>query len=143
MLPMKKPMPQVMMMRKAETPAGQDARLSSSRRGLIRAVPGLAVMLMLPMLAGCERFRHEKYTCPPNKLGLVEVVVNDDRAGAEASIIETGRDYTMAIGSITSDEMILANDEMVMIIDRNSGKMQVTAGIVTSYLRCEKSLFTM
>ena len=133
-----------MMLKKAEPSVRQTIRTPFSRRTFGKGmVKGLTVMIVPAVLAGCERFRHEKYACPSNSLGLLEVIINDDRAGAAASVSEMTRDYTMTIGSITSDEVIMANDEMVMIINRNTGYMQVTVGTIASYIRCEKTLFTM
>jgi hypothetical protein len=133
----------MMMKAKAETMISASSRPVFSKKIGKTILQGGAVILALSVLPACERFRHEKYSCPSNSIGLMEVVINEDRAGAEASIAEIGRDYTMTIGSITSDELILANDEMVMIINRNTGYMQVTVGMVAKYIRCEKSLFTM
>ena len=134
----------VMMQKKAEPLMPKAIDIPLPRRTFSKGMlKGLAAMIMPGMLAGCERFRHEKYTCPSNSIGLLEVIINDDRAGAAASVSEVTRDYTLTIGSITSDEVIMANDEMVMIINRNTGYMQVTVGTIASYIRCEKSLFTM
>jgi len=138
-------MKQQAMMRKKVDPGMRRAiDISHSRRAVGKTMlKGLAAIMAAPLLGSCERFRHEKYACPSNRLGLVEIVINDDRAGAAASIIEIGRDYTMTIGSITREQVIMANDEMVLIIDRNTGHMQVTVGTIANYIRCEKSLFTM
>jgi len=115
-----------------------------TRRNLLKTIwPGIVVFTAAPLMAGCERFRHEKYACSSNKLGLIEIIVNDDRAGASVTVTKVTGDTTMTIGNITDDEMIMANDELVLIINRNSGVMQATAGKVTSYITCEKTLFTM
>lgn len=104
-------------------------------------------MVLLPVLmlalTGCERFRHEKYTCPPNSLGLVELIVNDDRAGTEMSVVEVDREYTMTIGSISETELITANDQMIMLLSRETGKVKITIGSVAMTMSCEKSVFTM
>jgi len=115
-----------------------------TRRNLLKTIwPGMVSLTAAPLIASCERFRHEKYACSLNKLGIVEIIVNDDRAGASATITKTTGDTFMTIGSITDDQMIMANDDLVLIINRNSGVMQATSGRVTSYITCEKSLFTM
>jgi hypothetical protein len=112
--------------------------------GYLRAV-SISVMplFLLVALSGCERFRHEKYACPPNSLGLVEFIINDDRAGAEISIVEVDREYTMTIGSISASEMITANDQMIMMLNRDTGKVKVTISSVAMTMLCEKSVFTM
>ncbi len=126
---------------------GKDTLVASSvftRRDLLKTIwPGIVAFTAGPLMAGCERFRHEKYACSSNKLGIVEIIVNDDRAGASVTVTKVTGDTVMTIGNITDDEMIMANDQLVLIINRNSGVMQATAGKVTSYITCEKTLFTM
>jgi hypothetical protein len=115
-----------------------------TRRNLLKTIwPGIVAFTAGPLMAGCERFRHEKYACSSNKLGIVEIIVNDDRAGASVTVTKVTGDTVMTIGNITDDEMIMASDQLVLIINRNSGVMQATAGKVTSYITCEKTLFTM
>ena len=112
--------------------------------GYLRAV-SISVMplFLLVALSGCERFRHEKYACPPNSLGLVELIINDDRAGTEMSVVEVDREYKMTIGSITETEMITANDQMILLLSRETGRVKVTIGSVAMTMLCEKSVFTM
>ena len=108
---------------------------------------GFNLVILLPVLmlalTSCERFRHEKYTCPPNSLGLVELIINNDRAGSEISVVEVDREYTMTIGSITTTELITANDQMILLLSRETGKLKVTIGSVAMTMACEKSVFTM
>ena len=123
-------------------------RHSGLRDALIQgSSPIFFGMVLLPVLmlalTGCERFRHEKYTCPPNSLGLVELIVNDDRAGTEMSVVEVDREYTMTIGSISETELITANDQMIMLLSRETGKVKITIGSVAMTMSCEKSVFTM
>jgi len=112
-----------------------------------RACRSFPLIVLLPILmlalTSCERFRHEKYTCQPNSLGLVELIINDDRAGTEMSVVEVDREYTMTIGSITETELITANDQMILLLSRETGKVKVTIGSVAMTVSCEKSVFTM
>jgi len=112
-----------------------------------RVSQALNLVILLPVLmlalTSCERFRHEKYTCPPNSLGLVELIINNDRAGSEISVVEVDREYTMTIGSITATELITANDQMILLLSRETGKLKVTIGSVAMTMACEKSVFTM
>jgi len=131
-------------MKKVNRMESIEVRFALTRRSMLKALwPGMVFLTAAPLMASCERFRHEKYACSLNKLGIVEIIVNDDRAGASATITKTTGDTFMTIGSITDDQMIMANDDLVLIINRNSGVMQATSGRVTSYITCEKSLFTM
>jgi hypothetical protein len=115
-----------------------------TRRNLLKTIwPGIVAFAAAPLMAGCERFRHEKYDCSSNKLGIVEIIVNDDRAGASVTVTKVTGDTVMTIGNITDDEMMMVSDQLVLIINRHSGVMQATAGKVTSYITCEKTLFTM
>ncbi len=102
----------------------------------------LGILTML-LVSGCERFRHETYTCPSNSIGLHELIINDDKAGADLTIIEYDKEYTIPIGSITKDQMMAANQDMILMLNRQTGRLNVTMGTRALFLACEKSVFTM
>ena len=99
--------------------------------------------LLAGMLAGCERFRHETYTCPYNAIGLHELIINYDKAGADLTVIEIDDEYSIPIGSISEDQMMASNTEMVLMLNRKTGRLNITMGTRTVFMTCEKTIFTM
>ena len=114
-------------------------RHKSKRHG-IWLCGGILTMLLV---SGCERFRHETYTCPSNSIGLHELIINDDKAGADLTVIEYDKEYTIPIGSITSDQMMASHQDMILILNRQTGRLNITMGNRALFLACEKSVFTM
>ena len=114
-----------------------------SRRRLLAGLCGACGIIAAGLLAGCERFRHETYTCPYNAVGLHELIINDDKAGADLTVIEIEDEYSIPIGSITEDQMIASNEEMVLMLNRKTGRLNVTIGNRSVFMTCEKTIFTM
>jgi hypothetical protein len=104
---------------------------------------GIMGLGAIMLLAGCERFRHETYTCPHNAIGLHELIINDNKAGADVTVVEYEKEYGIPIGSITDDQMMASNQDMVLILNRQTGRLNITMGTRTLFMTCEKAVFTM
>lgn len=98
---------------------------------------------MMLLASGCERFRHEKYSCPYNAIGLHELIINDDSAGADLQISQLDKEYSIPIGSITEDQLTAANQNMILLLNRKTGRLNITIGTRTLFITCEKTIFTM
>ncbi len=102
----------------------------------------MAGLIVLTM-AGCERFRHEKYSCPSNALGIREVTISDASAGASMTLLMRGTESQITIGAATDDEIVATSGTRVMTIDRKTGRIKVITDNKAVFMTCEKSLFTM
>ncbi len=120
-------------------PALSDANHARHRCGIL-GIMGLGAIMLL---AGCERFRHETYTCPYNAIGLHELIINNNKAGADVTIVEYDKEYGIPMGSITDDQMMASNQDMVLILNRQTGRLHITMGTTTLFMTCEKTVFTM
>ena len=108
-----------------------------------RSTIGFFCGYILFAAAGCERFRHEKYTCPGNSVGLSEILISDDSVGAKMTVTAFGREEQIEIGSVSDDELVAAQDGRIISIDRKNGRIKILSGTKAVFLTCEKSLFTM
>ena len=109
----------------------------------LSGITGIMILGVIMLLAGCERFRHETYTCPHNDIGLYKLIINNDEAGADVTVVDDNKEYGIPIGSITDEQMMASNQNMVLILNRQTGWLNITVGTRTLFMTCEKAVFTM
>ncbi len=97
------------------------------------------------LLAACpaERFRHEKYDCNSSSFDLQSIVVNDAEVGAEATVIGYSSERVAMITSIDDQSIELDTNTQLIIINRETGKIQVYRGKRFTILACKVTVFTM
>lgn len=113
---------------------------------LYRRTSVFSACLCCVLLTGCfsmERFRHEKYSCAPNRLNIAEVIIRDAKQGAEARILSTSSEDKGVITAISKQQAIITHGERILNLDRKSGHITVRVKNRYQRLKCEVSLFTL
>jgi hypothetical protein len=96
------------------------------------------------LLAGCydlTRFKQERYECEFNQQGLVEIDFRDFKIGAEATVIFNDETVTMPIIKASDESFTLADDGLIIRVDRSSGTIRLTRGTRYRNVKCVKSKF--
>ena len=107
---------------------------------------GLVLVAGLPFLAGCDflpRFEQERYECPANPTGILELDFRSVSIGEEAKVVFTDRTVTGRIIESADDTLSVKADNMVIRADRNSALVRLTRGARYVNIRCRKSVFKM
>ena len=105
----------------------------------------LLLCFSLTLLGSCnlERFRHEKYSCNNQRLGIYDIIVRHAKKGSTAKIIGSVGEYDATITSVDSKSMMIEGGGISLQIDRRSG--QTTAQKRNKYysMECKVSVFTL
>jgi len=112
-------------------------------RRLFILVPVLAALCLL---AGCDdlkRFQQERYECTSNPQGLTEIDFRDFKVGSEATVTFTGKVVTMPIIESNDSRFSLADDTLVIRVDRATGTVRITRDSQYRNITCRKSEFSM
>jgi hypothetical protein len=59
------------------------------------------------------------------------------------TVVDDNKEYGIPIGSITDEQMMASNQNMVLILNRQTGWLNITVGTRTLFMTCEKAVFTM
>ena len=107
-----------------------------------------AVLLLgfsLALFGGCnlERFRHEKYSCNSQHLGIHDIIVRHAKKGSTAKIIGSRGEQEATITSVNSKLMVIEGAKIRLQIDRRTGR--ITAQKKNKYysMECKLSVFTL
>lgn len=113
------------------------------RRTLRHVAPLLTSALVL---AGCydlTRFKQERYECGQNPNGLVEIDFRDFKEGADTTVTFIDDTLTMKIIESSDDRFVLADETLVVRVDRKTGTIRLTRGSRYRNIKCVKSEFRM
>ena len=109
-------------------------------------LPGLCAFGAMMSLSGCfdlERFRHEKYSCAPNSLGIDEMIIRQAKKGAKVSLVANGSQIKAPITAISKQTVLIDYDGRMIEADRKSGSLRIHHKNRYYRLSCSVSLFTL
>ena len=118
-------------------------RSPEPRQFLLRCVPLLTASCILSGCYDLTRFKQERYECGQNPNGLVEIDFRDFKAGSEATVTFTDETLTMKIIESSDDRFTLADDSLIVRVDRDTGTIRLTRGSRYRNVKCTKSEFHM
>ena len=107
---------------------------------------GLVMVASLPVVSGCDfltRFEQERYECPPNPTGILELDFRAISIGSEATAIFADRTIIGRIIESADDQLSIQKDNMIIRVDRNSALVRLTSGGRYVNIRCNKTVFKM
>ena len=107
---------------------------------------GLLLLACLPVLASCDfltRFEQERYECPANPTGILELDFRSASVGEEANVVFTDKTITGRIIESTDVTLSVQADSMVIRANRSSAIVRLTRGGRYVHVQCQKSVFKM
>ena len=113
-------------------------------KSLTRSFVGLLFSILL--ITGCDdisRFSYENYSCQPRKSSIYEITISDLKKGGFATISTASEIIQKEIISLTKVEIIIKSDDLKLIINRKSGKVQVYEGNMYESVDCVIDKFKM
>ena len=111
---------------------------------LIRSFVGFLISIML--ITACDdisRFSYENYSCQPKQSSIYEIRISDLKKGALSTISTASEIMQKEITSLTKVEITIKSDDLRLIINRKSGKVQVYAGNMYETMDCVMDKFKM
>ena len=106
----------------------------------------VGVLVSILLITGCDdisRFSYENYSCQPRKSSIYEITISDLKKGGFATISTASEIMQGEIISLTKVEIIIKSDDLKLIINRKSGKVQVYAGNMYESIDCVIDKFKM
>ena len=113
-------------------------------KSLTRSFVGLVFSILL--ITGCgdiSRFSYENYSCQPKQSSIYEITISDLKKGGLSTISTDSEIMQGEIISLTKVEIIIKSDDLKLIINRKSGKVQVYAGNMYESIDCVIDKFKM
>ena len=113
-------------------------------KSLTRSFVGLVFSILL--ITGCDnisRFSYENYSCQPKQSSIYEITISDLKKGGLSTISTASEIIQREIISLTKVEIIIKSDDLKLIINRKSGKVQVYAGNMYESIDCVIDKFKM
>ena len=107
---------------------------------------GFLLLAGLPFIVSCDfltRFEQERYECPANPTGILELDFRSASIGEEAKVVFTDRTITGRIIESTDVTLSVNADNMVIRADRSSALVRLTRGARYVHVQCRKSVFKM
>ena len=107
---------------------------------------GFVMVVSLPVVAGCDfltRFEQERYECPSNPTGILELDFRSTSIGSKATATFADRTITGRIIESADDQLSIQKDNMIIRVDRNSALVRLTSGGRYVNIRCNKTVFKM
>ena len=111
---------------------------------LILSLVGLLFCILL--ITGCgdiSRFSYENYSCQPRQSSIYEITISDLKKGGLSTISTASETMQKEIISLTKVEIIIKSDDLKLIINRKSGKVQVYSGNMYESIDCVIDKFKM
>ena len=114
---------------------------------ITRIVPtALTLSVATMILSACislERFRHEKYSCTPNRAGLNELIIRHAKTGADVKIIAGGKDTSGQITAISDEQASISYETIELTVNRKTGIIMLADRNRYYRLNCSVSVFTL
>ena len=106
----------------------------------------VGLLVSIPLITGCDdisRFSYENYSCQPRQSSIYEITISDLKKGGLSTISTASEIMQREIISLTKVEIIIKSDDLKLIINRKSGKVQVYAGNIYESIDCVIDKFKM
>ena len=98
------------------------------------------------LLVGCDdlyRFSYENYTCQPKQTSIYEISINKLKEGAFANVSIGTLQKQVQITSLTKNEITLKTERLRLIVNRNTGSIQVYEDNFYERVECLVDKFKM
>ena len=106
----------------------------------------VSLLFSVLLITGCDdisRFSYENYSCQPRQSSIYEITISDLKKGGLSTISTSSEIVQKEIISLTKAEIIVKSDDLKLIINRKSGKVQVYAGNIYESIDCVIDKFKM
>ena len=106
----------------------------------------VSLLFSVLLITGCDeisRFSYENYSCQPRQSSIYEITISDLKKGGLSTISTASEIIQKEIISLTKVEIIIKSDDLKLIINRKSGKVQVYAGNIYESIDCVIDKFKM
>ncbi len=106
----------------------------------------VSLLFSVLLITGCDeisRFSYENYSCQPRQSSIYEITISDLKKGGLSTISTASEIVQKEIISLTKAEIIVKSDDLKLIINRKSGKVQVYAGNIYESIDCVIDKFKM